>query len=71
MTAPTRTSAYDPYADEYAAYVATREQDDLEGDPFGILTPPHASPLTTSGVGLFGRRGRSEALRGAERGMRK
>src|SRR5262252_4929937 len=39
MTAPTRTSAYDQYADEYAAYVATREQDDLEGDPFGILTP--------------------------------
>src|SRR5215468_6020347 len=31
MTAPTRTSAYDPYADEYAAYVATREQDALEG----------------------------------------
>src|SRR5215469_3907169 len=39
MTAPTRTSAYDPYADAYAAYVATREQDALEGDPFGILTP--------------------------------
>lgn len=39
MTAPTRTSAYDQYADEYAAYVATREQDDLVGDPFGILTP--------------------------------
>src|ERR1043166_5426284 len=39
MTAPTRTSAYDQYADEYAAYVATREQDALEGDPFGILTP--------------------------------
>jgi SAM-dependent methyltransferase len=39
MTAPTRTSAYDQYADEYAAYVATREQDDLKGDPFGILTP--------------------------------
>ena len=39
MTAPTRTSAYDQYADEYAAYVATREQDGLEGDPFGIL--PH------------------------------
>src|SRR5262245_3819225 len=39
MTAPTRTSAYDQYADAYAAYVATREQDDLEGDPFGILTP--------------------------------
>src|SRR5215472_4597559 len=39
MTAPTRTSAYDQYADAYAAYVATREQDALEGDPFGILTP--------------------------------
>ena len=39
MTAPTRTSAYDQYADEYAADVATREQDDLVGDPFGILTP--------------------------------
>src|SRR5947209_16922971 len=39
MTAPTRTSAYDQYADEYAAYVATREQDDLGGDPFGILAP--------------------------------
>jgi len=39
MPAPTRTSAYDQYADAYAAYVATREQDDLEGDPFGILTP--------------------------------
>jgi SAM-dependent methyltransferase len=39
MTAPTRTSAYDQYADEYAAYVATREQDALKGDPFGILTP--------------------------------
>src|SRR4029453_6341019 len=39
MTAPTRTSAYDQYADEYAAYVAPREQDDLVGDPFGILMP--------------------------------
>lgn len=39
MTAPTRISAYDQYADEYAAYVATREQDGLEGDPFGILPP--------------------------------
>ena len=39
MTTPTRTSAYDQYAEEYAAYVATRERDDLEGDPFGILTP--------------------------------
>jgi SAM-dependent methyltransferase len=39
MTAPTRTSAYDQYAEEYAAYVATREQDGLEGDPFGILAP--------------------------------
>src|SRR5262245_18477742 len=39
MTPPTRTSPYDQYAEEYAAYVATRERDDLEGDPFGILTP--------------------------------
>jgi SAM-dependent methyltransferase len=39
MTASTRTSAYDQYADEYAAYVATRERDGLEGDPFGILPP--------------------------------
>jgi cyclopropane fatty-acyl-phospholipid synthase-like methyltransferase len=39
MTVPLRTSAYDPYADEYAAYVATREQAGLEGDPFGILPP--------------------------------
>jgi SAM-dependent methyltransferase len=39
MTVPMRTSAYDQYADEYAAYVATREQAGLEGDPFGILPP--------------------------------
>ena len=36
-----RTSAYDPYAAEYAAYVATREQDGPEDDPFGML-PHHA-----------------------------
>jgi SAM-dependent methyltransferase len=39
MASPTRTSAYDQYADQYAAYVATREQDGLEHDPFGILPP--------------------------------
>ena len=37
MTSPTRTSGYDQYAAEYAAYVATREQ--AEHDPFGML--PH------------------------------
>ena len=37
MSAPTRTSAYDQYAAEYAAYVATREQTGLDSDPFGIL----------------------------------
>jgi 2-polyprenyl-3-methyl-5-hydroxy-6-metoxy-1,4-benzoquinol methylase len=37
MTSPTRTSAYDQYAEEYAAYVATREQTGLDNDPFGIL----------------------------------
>lgn len=35
----TRTSAYDQYASEYAAYVATREQHAPDDDPFGIL--PH------------------------------
>jgi SAM-dependent methyltransferase len=39
MTGATRTSEYDRYADEYAAYVATREQDGPEHDQFGIL--PH------------------------------
>jgi SAM-dependent methyltransferase len=39
MASSTRTSGYDPYAAEYAAYVATREQHGPEGDPFGIL--PH------------------------------
>ena len=39
MTGTTRTSEYDRYADEYAAYVATREQDGPEHDQFGIL--PH------------------------------
>jgi SAM-dependent methyltransferase len=37
MAPPTRTSGYDRYAAEYAAYVATREQ--AEHDPFGML--PH------------------------------
>src|SRR5215475_1452036 len=37
MAQPTRTSGYDRYAAEYAAYVATREQ--AEHDPFGML--PH------------------------------
>jgi 2-polyprenyl-3-methyl-5-hydroxy-6-metoxy-1,4-benzoquinol methylase len=37
MTAPTRSSAYDQYAAEYAAYVDTREQTGLDSDPFGIL----------------------------------
>jgi SAM-dependent methyltransferase len=37
MAPPTRTSGYDRYAAEYAAYVATREQ--AEDDPFGML--PH------------------------------
>ena len=39
MTTPTRTSAYDQYASEYAAYVATREEHAPDDDPFGIL--PH------------------------------
>lgn len=30
---------YDRYADEYAAYVTSREQGGLEADPFGILAP--------------------------------
>src|SRR4051812_37093833 len=41
MASPTRTSGYDQYAVEYAAYVTTREQsrtdEDPAGDPFGIL----------------------------------
>jgi SAM-dependent methyltransferase len=37
MAPPTRTSGYDRYADEYAAFVATREQ--AQHDPFGML--PH------------------------------
>jgi len=41
MAPPTRTSGYDRYAAEYAAYVATREQ--AEHDPFGML--PHMLEL--------------------------
>jgi SAM-dependent methyltransferase len=37
MASPTRTSAYDQYAEEYAAYVTTREEHAPEADPFGIL----------------------------------
>jgi len=32
-----RTSDYDDYSAEYAAYVAEREQGGVEGDPLGIL----------------------------------
>lgn len=32
-----RTSNYDDYSAEYAAYVAQREQCGVEGDPLGIL----------------------------------
>src|SRR5215211_6135392 len=39
MASPTRTSGYDQYAAEYAAYVDWREQDGPEADPFGILSP--------------------------------
>lgn len=39
MTAPTRTSAYDQYAEQYAAYVTTREEHAPDDDPFGILPP--------------------------------
>ena len=38
MAGPTRTSDYDRYAVEYAAYVATREQHGLDADPFGMLS---------------------------------
>ena len=39
MTGMLRTSGYDTYAAEYAAYVAWREQTEPEGDRFGLL--PH------------------------------
>jgi SAM-dependent methyltransferase len=39
MASPTRTSAYDQYAEAYAAYVSTREEHAPEDDPFGILPP--------------------------------
>src|SRR5436305_14463130 len=39
MTGALRTSGYDNYAAEYAAYVAWREQIEPEGDRFGLL--PH------------------------------
>ena len=35
--APHRTSDYDAYPAEYAAYVARREEAGADGDPFGIL----------------------------------
>src|SRR6266571_7856169 len=38
MAESARTSAYDRYADEYAAYVSTREQSGADADPFGMLT---------------------------------
>src|SRR4051812_2321773 len=38
MAGSARTSAYDRYADEYAAYVTTREQDGPGADPFGMLS---------------------------------
>jgi 2-polyprenyl-3-methyl-5-hydroxy-6-metoxy-1,4-benzoquinol methylase len=45
-----RTSAYDDYAAEYAAYVARREQGGVEGDPMGIL--PHLLGLLGDVAGL-------------------
>jgi len=39
MPTTPRTSEYDAYADEYAAYVAIREQSGLDADPFGLLPP--------------------------------
>jgi SAM-dependent methyltransferase len=40
MTTETPASGdYDDYADEYAAYVAWREQDGPDADPFGMLLP--------------------------------
>jgi 2-polyprenyl-3-methyl-5-hydroxy-6-metoxy-1,4-benzoquinol methylase len=39
MTGLLRTSGYDNYAAEYAAYVAWREQTEPEGDRFGLM--PH------------------------------
>src|SRR3712207_8154873 len=39
MAEAARTSGYDNYAAEYAAYVAWREQAGTEADPLGIL--PH------------------------------
>jgi SAM-dependent methyltransferase len=39
MPATSRTSAYDRYAAEYAAYVDVREQSGPDADPFGILPP--------------------------------
>ncbi len=38
MAGSTRTSEYDRYAVEYAAYVTTREQHGLDADPFGMLS---------------------------------
>lgn len=39
MAGVARTSAYDTYAEEYAAYVTTRELHGPDDDPFGML--PH------------------------------
>ena len=39
MSGATRTSGYDRYAVQYAAYVDTREQHGPDADPFGML--PH------------------------------
>jgi 2-polyprenyl-3-methyl-5-hydroxy-6-metoxy-1,4-benzoquinol methylase len=39
MAGATRISAYDTYAEEYAAYVTTREQHGSDEDPFGLLRP--------------------------------
>ena len=43
MAGVTRTSAYDQYASEYAAYVSMREQHGPEGDLFGMV--PHVLAL--------------------------
>lgn len=43
MATNPRTSAYDGYVSEYAAYVAERERGGVDGDPLGIL--PHLLDL--------------------------
>jgi SAM-dependent methyltransferase len=37
VTTDPQTSQYDAFADEYAAYVAWREQGGVDGDPMGLL----------------------------------